>query len=422
MAFKDIRKSQPFITPAEVAFIFGALVLVGGLLALNIYLARTFGGGEWLFLRWSAARAFWTAGVEPYGATIALQTQNVAFGREAFLNEYPFVLNDPFYIVLLYVPLAALFRDFSIAQGIWMSISQVALIAIVVLSIRFAEWEPPRWMYMLLLAFGLCSYFSFAALRSASPAIFLTLIYLLILTAFQNMSDELAGTLLFLVAYHWETGALFFLFAGVFVVANRRWKTLVGFGMTLAILTVLSIILKSGWWVDYARAVLFDWNRAVDYTFMVTLSYIFPTVELSWGRWLAVGLVVFLTYEAILAMNDYVRHLAWVALLALVLNQFLGFAMFAAHQVVLLPAVIMIIALVWERWRRRRVPYSLLVLALAIAFPYALYYQTLQQPERIYSDLTKILPPVLTLAGLYWMRWWAVRPPRIWADQFGART
>ena len=29
--------------------------------------------------------------------------------------------------------------------------------------------------------------------------------------------------------------------------------------------------------------------------------------------------------------------------------------------------------------------------------------------------------PVLIVVGLYWMRWWAVRPPRIWADQFGSR-
>jgi len=39
----------------------------------------------------------------------------------------------------------------------------------------------------------------------------------------------------------------------------------------------------------------------------------------------------------------------------------------------------------------------------------------------LYSDLLKILPPVLTMLGLYWMRWWAIRPPRLWADQFGAR-
>jgi hypothetical protein len=35
--------------------------------------------------------------------------------------------------------------------------------------------------------------------------------------------------------------------------------------------------------------------------------------------------------------------------------------------------------------------------------------------------LLKILPPLLATLGLYWMRWWAIRPPRIWADQIGAR-
>lgn len=420
MAFKDIRKSQPFLTPADVAFILGALILVGGLLALNIYLARTFEGGEWLYQRWSAARVFLFGGSEPYGLTVAGRVQNLAYGREAFLNEYPFVLNDPFYIVLLYVPLA-LFRDFAVAQGIWLSLSQAALIGVVLLSIRLIEWEPPRWMVVLLVTFGLFGYFSFAALRSSSPAIFLTLLYLLILAALQSDADELAGALLCLVAYQWETGALFFLFALVFLVAYRRWSAFAGFGMTLVALVLISLLARSGWVVDYLRAVLYDWNRAADYTFAITLSYIFPRITLSVERWLTVIAVGILFYEAVVSMNDYFRHMAWAAFLALALNPLLGFAIFPSNHVVLLPGLILIVALVWERWDKRRVPASVLALSLMILIPYGLYYQTLQTPGRLYADLIKILPPVLTLAGLYWMRWWAVRPPRIWADQIGTR-
>ena len=109
MAFRDIRKSQRFLTPHDIVFILGAIVFLAALLALNIYLARTYNGGEWLFLRWSAAQGFMFEDVEPYGSTIAQQVQILAYGREAYLNEYPYVLNDPFYIVLLYAPLAWLF-------------------------------------------------------------------------------------------------------------------------------------------------------------------------------------------------------------------------------------------------------------------------------------------------------------------------
>jgi len=65
---------------------------------------------------------------------------------------------------------------------------------------------------------------------------------------------------------------------------------------------------------------------------------------------------------------------------------------------------------------------SALLLAIMFLFSFGLYYyQGLFAELRLYSDLLKILPPVLTMLGLYWMRWWAIRPPRLWADQFGSR-
>jgi hypothetical protein len=57
MAFRDIRKSRKFLSATDIAVVLGVLILTVALLALNIYLARTFKGGEWLFLRWSGARA-----------------------------------------------------------------------------------------------------------------------------------------------------------------------------------------------------------------------------------------------------------------------------------------------------------------------------------------------------------------------------
>jgi hypothetical protein len=420
MAFRDIRKSQRFLSPAEIGFLLGVGVVLIALLYLNIYIARTYQGGEWLYMRWSGARVFLFNNGEPYGSTIAERVQVLAYGREAYLNEYPYALNDPFYIVLLYVPLA-LFSDFTIAHGIWMLLSQVAVIGIVVLSLRFAEWQPPFWMLVLLICFGLFNAFSIITFRAASPTIFLTLIYLGMLVALQSRADELAGALLFLVAYQWEVGALFFLLVLILVVANRRWKVFVGFLMMLAILVITSILLKSNWPINYIRAVLFDWVRQTDYTMGITLSYIFPQLQFSLGRWFFLFSGVILCLEALRAIEGHFRHIAWVAFLALALNPLLGFAIFPANHVVLVPAVVLIVALVWERWTNIRALLSVLLLLLGFLFSYGLYYQSFTAPERLYSDLLKILPPILAALGLYWMRWWAIRPPRIWADEIGAR-
>jgi hypothetical protein len=420
MAVRNIRKPRTFLSPADIGFILGMVVFIAAWLVLNIYLARTYKGGEWLFLRWSAMRAFMFQSMEPYGSTIAQHVQIIAYGREAYLNEYPYVLNDPFYIVLLYVPLA-LFSSFAVAHGIWMLLSQMAVIGIVLLALRFSEWSPPFWMLLLLICFGLFNAFSISSFRSSSPTVFLTLMYLGILVALQSGNDELAGAVLFLIAYQWEVGALFFLLILILVIANRRWHVLVGFAMSLVILVIISILLKSDWTIDYIRAVLFDWSRQMDYTMGITLSYIFPQLEFSPARWMTLLSGAILCLEALRAIDGHFRHIAWVAFLALALNPILGFAIFPTNHIVLLPAVVLILALVWERWTNIRALLSTLLLILVFIFSHGLYYQSSIAPERLYSDLLKILPPILATLGLYWMRWWAIRPPRIWADEIGAR-
>jgi hypothetical protein len=112
---------------------------------------------------------------------------------------------------------------------------------------------------------------------------------------------------------------------------------------------------------------------------------------------------------------------AWVAFLTLAVNPMLGFAIFPSNHVVFIPAFVLVVALAWERWVKSRMLVSALLLTIVLLFSFGLYYyQGLFTAMSLYSDLLRILPPVLTTIGLYWMRWWAIRPPRIWADQFGA--
>ena len=86
----------------------------------------------------------------PYTTGIAQAVQLIVYGRNAFADEYRYVLSDPFHILMLYTPLA-LFPDFQIVRGIWMLLAELALLVIVWLSFRLAEWEPPGWLLALLI-------------------------------------------------------------------------------------------------------------------------------------------------------------------------------------------------------------------------------------------------------------------------------
>jgi len=420
MAFRDIRKSRKWLSVEEIRLLLLLLVLFVGLLILNIYLARTLPGGEQLFLRWSGARAFLSGGVEPYSATVAERTQSVAYGRQATPTEYPYALNDPFHIVMLYIPLA-LISDFAVARGIWMLLSEIVLALLVFSFIRSLEWEPPVWLYILLMLFGVFGYYSLVAIVSGTPAIAMTFLIFIIVYALRSFSDEMAGVLLFLISYQWEVSVLFFFFVIVFMIANRRWRVLYGFGMALAVLLAISFLAYPGWVLPYIRGVLTDWYRSGALSFGSVISSIFPNTRFSIGLWTSIILGIILFLEWLGTVNSHFRHVVWTVCLTLAVTPLMGLAIFPSNHVVLIPSLILILMLIWERWTRQRVWFALLVFLAALLVPFGLYYRAVSDAPPIYYNLSIVLPPIATILGLYWMRWWAFRSPRTWFDKFGER-
>jgi hypothetical protein len=421
MSFQDIRKTRKWLSPEEIRLLGFILLGLIVLLAVNIFLARILPGGEWLYLRWNGARAFLFEQVEPYSTTVAERVQQLVYGRNAFSSEYGYVLNDPFYIVLLYTPLA-LFSDFSLARGIWMLFAEAALVGSVVFAIRLSEWEPPRWLYISLIGFSLFSYYSLNSLISNSPTVFFLFLYLSILLALRSFNDELAGALLFLIAYQWEVGVLFFLFIIVAVIANKRWKVFSGFGMSLFVLLVVSFLSYPGWGLPYIRAVLSDWYRGANLNLNSYLSFWFSDSQFPIASIVALALSVIVFIEWLGALRSSFRRIVWAASLSLAVTPLLGFAIFESNYVVLILPLVLVLTLVWERWHRRRVLATALVLAIAFAVPFVLSIFNVTTNERVYSDALTLLPPVAAIIALYWMRWQVVRASRPWLEQVGARS
>ena len=417
MAFQDIRKSRKWLSAEEIRLLLLLLFILVALLALNLYLARLLPAGEWLFLRWSGSRAFLFEQVEPYSRAIAERVQQLVYERIALASEYRYVLNDPFYILLFYTPLA-LFPKFEIARGVWMLVTEAALVFTVIFSIRLSEWEPPRLLYILLIGFGLFSFFSLNALITASPSILLTFLYLGALLALRSSSDELAGALLFLAAYQWEVGALFFLVILIFVISNRRWQVLMGFGMSLIVMLIVSFLTHPAWGLPYIRAVISNVNQGVNLNLNHIISAWFPIQQIPIARIISIVLIAIVFLESVGGVQAHFRRVFWTASLALAATPLIGLAIFLSNYVVLIPAIILVLAMIWDRWASLRAVRIAIILIPFLAVPFYLYLQTVIIYAPLYTDLLNVLPPVATILVLYWMRWWAVRTPRVWADQF----
>ena len=413
-----------------LALILLGLVLAAVLLTLNWWLAGQFGAGADLLPAWNGARAFLFDNTDPYSQTIAQETQRAVYDRVIRTGEYPYALDVPFPLFLLFLFPLYLYQllqmllpalpvpDASWAiwiRAIWMTLSEVGLVLLVFFSLRLADWRPPRWFTVLLLAFALTWSFAASALLDGSFSILLVLALVGALFAMRDFRDELAGFLLAISAMRWEVTLLLWVFLILAVLTARRWRVFSGIGMTWFVLGVIAFLIYPNWFWPYARAVAANWRADDLLTPARFLEEWLPNFGTNLSLLIVSLLLLVLVVEwfAALRGKDF-RRVVWVFALAIAITPLLGFSNTFAHLAPLVFSFAFVLPFAWERWEKR--PYLILtiIVILFFVFPLGIRYSSI--PAFLADGLTFLLPPVLTLLGLYWIRWYVVRPPRTWLD------
>jgi hypothetical protein len=407
------------------------LILTAGLVTLNWWLARQFGTGADLLPAWNGARAFLFDNTDPYSQTVSQQTQLAVYERAARAGEYPYALDIPFPLFLLFLLPLYLYQLLQMglpalpvpdpswtiwARAVWMTLSEVGLAVLVLFSLRLADWRPPRWFTVLLLAFALTWYYAASALLDGSFSILLVLALVGALFAMRDFHDELAGFLLAVSAMKWEITLLPWGLLILAVIVARRWRVFAGMGMTWFVLAAIAFLVYPDWFWPYARAVAAN-GRADDLltparfleawlpNFGANLSLLVVSVLL---------LILVIEWFSALRGKDF-RRVAWVFALGIALNPLLGFSNTFASLAPLTFSFLFILPFAWERWKKR--PYLVLTILLLLFFVFPLGIRFATLSPFLADGLIFLLPPVLTVVGLYWVRWYVVHPPLTWLDE-----
>jgi hypothetical protein len=400
----------------QLLFLIGlaTVAVLGTLIGADVQLSRSLSGGGGFFAPWQAARAFIFHSAPPYSGTVASLTQGQVYGRSAQAGENPYILQIPFFLMPTYFPFA-LIADRATVRGIWMFINEAALVGMAFLSLRLIAWRPNRFFQM---AFALVSVFglySVMSLLEGGPAILLGLLFQAVLFAFHSEQDELAGALLVFTLFAWEIGLFFVLFLLWKTIHDRRWRILAGFGMTLLVLLVVSLLIYPGWIFPFLTAT-FAMLRA---SFGTTSGAIFERISPAYGiraaQAVTVLLLLLLLYEWAATRGADVRRFIWAASLTLAVTPLIGFRIELTNLVVLVPGLALILAAIANRWRTGYWQATLL-LVIVFLLPWGWFVRWYWQQDRRAYDYLLLFLPLFTAVGLYWTRWWFVRPPRTWLD------
>jgi hypothetical protein len=385
------------------------LVIASALVYVNLSLPN--GGGDF-YVHWVSARGFLFEQIDPYSGLIPERVQNIVYDDSFQAGDEVYILDTPFHILLLYFPFALL-SDPQLARAIFTLVLQLALFALVYLSLQLTGWEAPRWFIILFFAFCVLNFYSFQAMLEANPVLILGLIYAGMLFALYTEQDELLGALFAVSLYYWEVGLPFLLLIAYRCYKENRTRALVGFFMLSFVLFVVSIFLYPDWVIPYLRAGMNNLRADFGFSIFESLQNIIP----SFGRPLAWIIIIILIiaygyeWNRIPAADD--RRFYWVCCLSLAIAPLLGFRSEMEHLSILIIPLALIFSIVYDRWK---IGLFLTILLLLILFtlPWALY---LFSPlTNLTGNILYLFLPLFTVIGLYWIRWWALRPPRLWAD------
>lgn len=413
MTFQPPSKSLTARDYLFIAFIlFVVFAVSAGLIAANLTLPR--GGGEYL-RHWAGIRGFIFERIDPYSAYVPDTVQALVYDGRARAGDDPYILDTPFHLLLLYAPFSLL-ADPETGRAIFTLILEWALFALAWLSLRLTDWTPPRWFALPFFLAATLNFYTFQSLLAASPVLLLGLCFAGILFALRYGSDELAGALIAVSLYIGSAGLPFLALVAWRCYKEGRSRVFAGFGMLSIVLLAVSFLLYPNWLIPFLRAGMNDLRVGYGFSVVTVLQRLLP----AYGQYIAWGIITLLVFALGYEWNALQpgdnRRLYWVACLSLAAAPLLGFRSETENLSILIIPLAFVFAVVHERWKRIGAWLTLLLLLSFFALPWILYIVALPRYGETANGLIFLFPPFFTVIGLYWIRWWAIRPPRVWAD------
>jgi hypothetical protein len=397
---KNLKKYQSFFV------IFAAILVSGLLIFVNVQYTKGNQGGNVFFSNWIATRDFLLEGRNPYSTQTTSQIQNAIYGRTAVAGEPEYKFSLPLYGFIIYSPFA-LFKDFYLARALWMTILEIGIVAILIFSIKLTFWKTSPLVFSALLLFVLFGFHSILPLMDGSVFILIALMVTGIIYAIQNKQDEVAGLLLAFITITPASVVLFFIFILTWAIINHRAKIITWFLGAFLLLIGFSIALIPNWFLQFLRNFI-DSYKSIDPGSpggVLISRWGDIGSRLSIVISVVIGLV--LIFEWWQSKNPASKQFVWTAMITLGLNAWSGIKLSPVNYIILMPALILGLELLCERWKQRAYGIIVSILALLFLGNWGIYLLTMSKQLRTGISSFLIIPlPLTILFLLYWSKWW----------------
>lgn len=400
------------------------LVVIASLVGLtwaNYQFSLNNPGGNDFLARWMGARYWVMEGISPYDEQVSLASQEVIYGHPADISQGEdknhFVY--PLYSMIFFAPFGPL--EYNLARALWMTLVEVSLFLLAIVSLRLVEWQVPAYKVVVLIIFTLLWYHGVRTVILGQFAGLNALLVALALLLIMRKQDFAGGMLLALSTAKPQMVFLLVPFVFLWALSTRRRDIIGGMLVGIVVLIGASLALLPSWPLEWLRQLL-DYPSYTPQTAspLSMIANTMPGISRQLGLFLHVFFMAYLILEWILAWGKDERWFRWTALLTIVITNLVAYRTATTNFIMMLPALFLVFSL-WEaRWRsggRIAVWVSLVVLGFGL---WPLFLSTVQGNQ---EQTVMYLPyPIFCLIGLLWVRWWAIHPPRVLLQDFAQRV
>jgi len=241
------------------------LVLLFGLMVVAIHQLFTLeaAGANDFYPRFRGAALFWREGLDPYSPAATEAIQRDMYGRLALPEEDQVLFVYPFYVTFMMLPLVWLPVSYSWIQAIWLTTLLWVMVTAVLLTLRLLDWRMPAWLLGLTVLWAVIFYNNARTIILGQFAAFIFLWLVAALLALKRGRDGWGGFFLALTTIKPQMTFLLIPALFVWVIGQRRWRFLAGFGLTLAGLFAASFVFLPSWLGSFVNQVV----SYPDYTF-----------------------------------------------------------------------------------------------------------------------------------------------------------
>jgi len=367
--------------------------------------------------RWEGGRAWVSERISPYDPAVSLEAQERVYGRPANeqRGEDPFHFLYPFLSLMVFAPLGLL--DFEPAYALWMSLVEICLFASTWLWCRTLRWKGSGWTSIAILAFSVLWFPAFETLILSQVVALEALLLAAGMAAVQARREAVAGLLLAASLLKPQLGIGLILLVALWAAFSGR-RELLGWLATGVVLMVgATLLMQPDWPMQMIRQVL-------DYAGLPV--FLSPVARLSQslgfgqvGVFVLAGLLLaYLFWEWKETFGGEEHRFLWTAALTQAVVLLLMPFGIAANLILLIFPIVLILQAWYGRQGRAVDAPATLLLGLFAAGSWLLSLGSLENGEPSLWVLVGF--PLLTIGGLFWVRWWSTRA-ETWSE-LGSRA